>query len=436
MEESKIVILNMCLYVGLFAYSFWKYKWRNLTTILSLLYAVSSVASYLLYKFPLYSVTITSQGKATLPACLYLFLLNFLLITAFVRCNIDECTKLTRYDESFVTKCIKVLVVLLGISLLFSLPASIGLFFSGQDLADLRNASYDLSGRIKLPFAISIIWRLFNALPLALLSCVAIRYFMLRRFTKWDKLGIYVYALTKISTILGVISRAAIVFSLLEVFFLLMLFYDYMTERLKRKIIRVGTIVGVGLFFIFTAISAARFSDGTAKDLNAELANLRYTGEAQLDFMTLAYPDLKEPFMGYRMFPLYRRILGLDYYDGKSRDSGDVYDSVISKKFHFPHPPYIFYGLSGDLYINFGLWGALAICLLIHVLVRKQFKRQTSASLMQLIVTTYLVAYVGKGAILTDYGNEAGNMMILFLIMATIYLRSHGKSYPVIRAKQ
>lgn len=435
MEESQVVILNMCLYVGLFAYSLWKYKWRNLTTIISLLYAVSSIASFLLYNFPLYSTTFTSQGTATLPACLYMFLLNFLLITAFVRCNVDKCTNLLRYNESFVSKWVKILAVLLGITLLFSFPASIAYFFSGKDLADLRNASYDVSERIKLPFAISLIGRVFGAMSLAMICCIAVRYFMLQRFTKWDKLGLYVYAFTKVSTILGYISRATIVFALLEVFILLLLFYDYISTRLKKKILRIGAIVGVGMFFIFTAISASRFSDGTAKDLNAELSDLRYAGEAQLDFMTLAYPDLKEPFMGYRIFPLYRRILGFDYYDGTSREGESVFDTYITTTYHFPHPAYIFYGLSGDLLLNWGYIGAFVICFLINYLIRKQNRSKTSVSLMQLIVTVYMGAYVAKGAIMTDYGNEAGNMMIIFLILATFYLQNHGTTYTIKRSE-
>lgn len=431
MKESSVIVLNTCLYVGLFLFSLWKYKWRNLTSIISLLYAISSVASFLLFNFPLYNVTFTSQGTASVEACLYQFLLNFLLITAFAKCNIDNLKKLTNYNEHYVLQWIKILVVVFGITLIFSLPSSVSQFFSGKDLSDMRNASYDLSERTQLPFVVSLLGRIFGGLSLALISCIAVRFFILHKFTKWDKYGLYVYALLKISTILGMISRATIIFSLFEIFILLCLFYNYISAKQKKLILKVGTVVGIFMFFVFTAISASRFSNGSAKDLDTELANLRYLGESQLNFMTLAYPDLKEPFMGYRMFTMFRRVLGFDYDDGTSREGETVFDSYITKEYHYNHPIYIFYSVSGDFFMNFGTYIALIICLFINILLRRSYKNHYSVSLMQIIVTVTLGAYVGKGIFFADYQNESGNIMLLFLVLFTIFLRYNGKTYIV-----
>ena len=431
MEESQIIVVNATLYVSLFIFLFLKYKWRNISVILSFLYAVSSIGSLFLYNFPLYDLTISSQGKITLSACIYLFILNFLLITAFCKCNIDKCIYITDYNNNYILKWIKFLIIIFSVYLLFSLPLSIADFFSNKELSDLRDATYESSSSQTVPFIISLISRIFGGLIVVLLCFVSIRVLLLKKYTKWDKYGIIIYAIWKFNTILSMVSRATIVFSLLEIIVLLCLTYSYLSDKLKKKLVVVAIVLGSTLFLVFTTITISRFSSGDKNDLMTEFSSVRYLGESQLNFMGLAYPNIKEPFKGYSMFSLYRRMLGMDYNDGSTRDDGSIYDSYIQKKYRYNYPTYIFYGLSGEYYMNFGYWGALMICGLIFYCMRKQYSNFNRQSMIGIVVTVTLASYVGKGVFYADYSNESGNLMILFLILMYLILKNNGKKQLV-----
>lgn len=434
MEESQIVLLNTTLYVSLFLYLYYKYKWNNISVILSFLYSISALSSYILYNFPLYDLTISSQGNITIQACIYLFSLNFLLIIAFSKCNIGKCNYITNYDNYFILNCIKFLVVVLGVYLLFSFPLSVIYFFSNRDLSDLRSATYGSNSTIAVPFIISLISRIFGDLTIVLLCFVTVRVLLLKKHTRWDTLGIIIYTLWKFNIILSMVSRATIIFSLLEIIVLLCLVFRYISVKLRKKILVAAIIVSSVLFSVFSAITISRFSGGNKNDIMTEFANIRYMGESQLNFMGLAYPDLHEPLKGYFMFSLYRRMLGMNYSDGSTRDDGSVYDSYVQNEYHYNHPVYIFYGLSGDYYMNFGYYGALIICGFICYKIRKIYLKTTEISIMGIVVTVTLASYVGKGIFFADYCNESGNFMILFLVLMHLFLKRHGRKQLIIHS--
>lgn len=100
--------------------------------------------------------------------------------------------------------------------------------------------------------------------------------------------------------------------------------------------------------FIFAAISISRFGDD--KSLVENVNTIRYAGEANLNFMSLLYPDLKTPLLGYEDFALFRSIMGLDYTSTGSREGTTVYNSDIKKKYKYYNPTYIFHGAAGLFY--------------------------------------------------------------------------------------
>ena len=98
MEESTVVLTNMCFYIALFVFCWRKYKFRNLSTFLSLLYMFSAISSYLLFNFPLYEASFTAVGESTLEASIYLFVLNTIFITTFSNAKLDDLQFLTFYN--------------------------------------------------------------------------------------------------------------------------------------------------------------------------------------------------------------------------------------------------------------------------------------------------------------------------------------------------
>lgn len=431
MEESTVVLTNMCLYIVLFVFCWVKYKFRNLSTFLSLLYMFSAISSYLLFNFPLYGASFTAVGESTLEASIYLFILNTIFITTFSNAKLDDLQLLTSYNERLMLKWQKILVVCLAVYVLACLPSSIMGFGGSNDLSDLRNEQYGDNTGASSFVVINLISRIFGGMTIFLLCLPCINYFLLRKFTRWDKYSLIVYALFKVNTILSVVSRGTILFSFIEVFIILLLFYPYIDKKVLKVIKKWGIISILGMYLIFSAITFARF-EKQGDSAVATFATLRYAGEAQLNFMNLVYPDLKEPWYGYRQFTLFRRILGLPYDDGTTRNGSTVYDDYISSEYHWPHPVYVFYSAAGSWVINMGFILPFIIAILINYMFRKNYKSTRKASIILLILTIIVSAYYAKGIFIPDYQNESGNIMILLLIFAYWYLKKHGRTIAVI----
>lgn len=432
MSESSVVLLNMCLYIALFIFCLWRFHIRNLSTFLSFLYMVSAISSFLLYNFPLYITTFTAEGTTTLEACLYLFILNTILITTFSNAKLENIQNLTLCNNHLFLKWQKILVCFLGFYALWNIPSSIMAFFSGGDLADMRNEMYgDNSGKSGF-FLINIITRIFGSMNIVLLCLPCINYFLLKRFTKWDKYSICVYGVSKLNTILAAVSRATIVFSLMEVFIVFLLFYVFIDKRILSFIKKWGVVTLIGVYLIFSAITVARFEKRGDAQI-AEFATLRYSGEAQLNFMNIVYPDLKEPWYGFRQFPLFRRLLGLPYDDGTTRDGTTVYNNAITRYYHWEHPTHVFFSVAGIMVLNMGFILPFVVAIWIHLAFKRKYRRETTISTMLIILTVIICSYYAKGIFFSDYQNESGNMMILFLLYAFMKLKTNGRTLRIVK---
>lgn len=349
-----------------------------------------------------------------------------MLILPFRQCSLENIKIITNYNARIINRIQQFLCIAFIILLIFQLPESIGKFFSGRDLSDMRDDLYgtNSSGDI---FIIGIIGRLFGACTIPLIAITCIKALIFKQNDKWNKVSFIVYILIKVNTVLGVISRATIIFSVVELFVIFCFFRKFLSHKTKRQIVLLCIIIGPLTISTLNIITAARFdsTDTVEKDFTF----LRYAGESHLNFMALAYPDLKKPFWGYGPLRLYRRILGLPYNDGLSREGSTVYDSYIQKETGYPHPVYIFYSLGGVLYLNFGKYGAFILALVFYYLMRKSFTNQDQISISQIIFVSVFAPFVIKGIFGAKYGSEAGNMLYLYLIWLTWYLSQTGKSF-------
>lgn len=431
MKENMVILINMCFYIALFVFCWIRYKIRNLSTFLSLLYMFSAISSYLLFHFPLYVTSFTAVGKATIESSLYLFVLNTIFITTFSNTKLDNLRFLTFYNEKLILKWQKILVVCLAIYVLICLPSSLNIFFGSNDLAELRNDLYGDNAGATSIFIVNLIPRILGGMSILLLCLPCINYFLLKKTTIWDKSSIIVYTLVKINTILSVVSRATIIFSFMEIFIALLLFYPFIDKKIMKAIRKWGLISIIGMYLIFSAITFARFEkQGDAAV--ATYATLRYAGEAQLNFMNLVYPDLKEPWCGFQQFTLFRRILGLPYADGTTRNGATVYDDYISLEYHWPHPVYVFYSLAGTWVINMGFILPFIFAILINFMFKKSYSCVGKVSVNLIVLTVIISTYYAKGIFFPDYQNESGNMMILLLLFTYLCFKKYGKTITVV----
>ena len=376
----------------------------------------------------MYEYTASFDGICSIEACIYLFIVNFFLIQSSRFCSINELKIVNEYNDSFLFNILKFLCVIFSIYLVFELPQNISHFFSGHNFADMRDELYGTQLK-KSNFLIGLISRGFGSSSILLLIIPAVRIFLLKKMNTWNYYAILIYFLLKINIIFSVISRAIIVFSCLEILVVLFFFHSFISSRIKRIILICSLFIIPSMFTIFTAITQSRFGNKGIEGEN--FATLRYMGESNLNFMALAYPDLKTPFHGYSTFPLYRRIIGLPYNDGTSRDGSSVYDLYIQKEYKYPNPTYIFHGLAGVFFFNWGKFGALMIAISFFFVMKYSFRRLNNISTFSIIMCVIQTSFVAKGIFFGDYASESGNLLIIYLIMIYFYLRKFGVNISI-----
>lgn len=428
MSEVFVIQINFFLYLFLSIFLAKMKGGYSLVAIVSYFYSLGAFFSLLLYFNPLYITTYSASGTATIEACLYSFIVNFLLITSFYTTEIDNVKKITRYNEVFLFKLEKFLCVLFVIYLMFSLPSSISKFFSGANLADFRNELYGNNSSNSF-FLISLISRFFGSMPIVLLGIVLIRIILLKKRSIWDSFSLAVYVLIKINTVLAAVTRQTIIFSALEVVIALFVFRKHLSKTIKKKILKYALIIVPFMYSTFSLISYARFGVNGVE--NENLATLRYAGEANLNFMNLMYGNVSTPFMGYSQFPLFRRILGLSYDDGTTRDGATVFNTYIQSHYHYYNPTYIFHGLVGNFYSNYGSIGCIILSLLINIAMRHTFRNKKQVSCISIIVSIIMGAYIAKGIFYGDYGFESGNFLLFYLFVMGYILKTTGYSLKI-----
>ena len=422
MSEDSIVFLNTSLYILLFIFCYVKYKFRSLCTLISFFYVFSSSFSLLFYFFPTYSLTYTAWGEVTLEAVLYQFILYCILILSFSYCKLDKIKTITQYNEEFVAQIQFIVCIALSIYLIYQLPLSIYKFFlSGSDLAEMRDETY---GDNSTGF-LGIIVRVFGSMPYVLLIISCAKFFLFNTISKLDKYSIGLYIVFKLNIILDAISRASIIFSLMELIVLFIFFYSFISKSLKKKILKFSIVIVPVIISMFAVITLSRFGDD-AMNVEDNLTAYRYAGEAQLNFTNLLYPDLKEPFMGFSQFPLFRRLLGLRYDDGLGRLDEDVYNVYIQEYYGYTNPTYIFHGLLGAYVFNWGFYITPLLCLLLFYILRILYKDREELPFMCVVITAILASYMCKGITYADYCSESGNIMILFLIFMCVFQMNNG----------
>lgn len=431
-----VVILNMLLYMALSGVCLYKYKWHNLGTFLSLLYAVSSVAAQLLYNAPLYHTVYKHTNEPTIDGCLCLFVINAAFILTFTHLDLSKYICVHQYNPDALRLIQKTVVLLLSVYLLFYLPAAAWDYFTSANLSRMRNAVYGTHVEQRF-FILSLIPRAVGSMPLVLIAITGIRFFLFRQIDKWDWCSILVYLLMNIYLIFSAVSRGTVVFIILEVMVVLIVFYPFLSREIKKKILFCSAVLLPFLLSIFMTISVARFGSYDKKPEFVGFTTLRYIGEAQLDFMTWLYPDLKEPFYGYRQLTLFRRIVGLEYDDGLGRKGTSVYDPYLKKTYKYTHPTYMFYGLAGDLVMNWGRIAGMMLALLVCVLLQRQYRKEAvGISSFLIIFSVILGSYYAKGIFYADYKFESGNLLMLFLFLLYFYLKDTGKTYLIKNVSQ
>lgn len=412
MDETLILNLNIAAYALFVVYFYKRYSLNNLSTIASILYLLGSILSRLYYETPVFFYSFSNQSDIKFQGMLWLLLSNFLLINLLKGFGFSRTNIISGYNERFFYKLQVFIVVIASFSLIIQLPSAISNIMSGN-LADIREATYSEGAQVTRNIFVNYIQRLFGGLNFFLFLIPAFNYFVKKRIRRLDIISIVVYFLTFVCTMGAYVSRAIIVFKLLECLSVLFLLKEYVEFKRIKYFVILLIPIGFILAGFFNAVTSSRFGDSTVNKTAENAANLRYAGEPMLNFMALMYDETSGCGYGYRSLPVFRKILGMSYFGKSGSEKEDNLQEL--DKIH-PYPNFIFYTASGDLYLD---WGAVIpiVFLLILNLSYYRFKNKRQGNFQILIWEQMFAFFVFYGVFYASYQNEASNFLIIYLFL-------------------
>ena len=200
-----------------------KYSIINISTILFLLYSLSSVFSLLYFQSPLYYSTFTSSGIINIEAILYLFLLNFIFCSSFRNFRFNQEGQIVNLKYKVIDNFVKIIFFVSLISLLTSLPDLINLATTGS-FAAMKGDVYETGGIIHNWFIIDLFNRIFGAFKFLLLLWPLYNYLILKRKRKIDMYFSILYVLIVFQTVIIMVSRSILFIALIEILFIVVIF--------------------------------------------------------------------------------------------------------------------------------------------------------------------------------------------------------------------
>ena len=420
MNELNLLILNCLLYIGAFMFFLKKYSIINISTFLFLLYSLSSVFSLLYFQSPLYYTSFTSSGIINIEAILYLFLLNFIFCSSFRNFRFYQEGQIVNLKYKVIDNFVKIIFFVSLISLLASLPDLINMATTGS-FAAMKDDVYETGGIIHNWFIIGLFNRIFGAFTFLLLLWPLYNYLILKRKRKIDMYFSILYVLIVLQTVIVMVSRSILFIALIEILFVVVIFKDFLKDKIKAKtVVITGSILTI-FYTIFDFMSNSRFGGNTAYEKAAEaFATLRYAGEGQLNFIGLMYGNLHGNCYGYKMFPFFRRLLGLPYYgdSGVDKSYGVAYLDKLN-----PNPNFVYYQFAGEMYFNWGAIGAILIACLFHFYINNMICKKQYISFTNLLFVSWSATILGVGIFFNNILGDASNFFFIILILLSISMR-------------
>jgi oligosaccharide repeat unit polymerase len=292
-----------------------------------------------------------------------------------------------------------------------------GLFSS--NLKDLRDSTYV---EFELPWwnnpVLGILKRLTTAFDPILLF-LSVFGFVYDREKKIYKFGMIIYVLNiiKLMGLLG--SRGAISFFLIDCILLYILFYPLLSTVVRKKILLIALLCSFGFGSFISAMTYARFTDSntSSEAVNEAISSsmLLYLGESGINFMGSMYEKESTLLYGYDMFPLFRRLLGLEYI-GSDREKATIYFEQATNTRAF-----IFYQLTGSLYSNFGKYGTFLILLFFNIYLNRLVTRKKNFSIISFLSIFFYSSIIAKGVFYYALKTEGGNLSYVLILTLFLY---------------
>lgn len=220
--------------------------------------------------------------------------------------------------------------------------------------------------------------------------------------------------------------RANIVFLLFSIvynYLLMKCFFDFRQRKYFNSILILISVL-VCIYVLYANV--ARFGDS---DFGESYFLWKYSGESFVNFTGILYPDIAGYTDGVSSFGFFRRILGLDYYVSMS-DLRTYVENITHT------PSKIFYTFIGNIFRDFGPLLTALIAVILSVVLRKCVDNNDSNKIEFRVIL--LMGFLGQiylpGLFYFSLYSQTGNIAIILMIIAFIYLKRNTKSEFVIDA--
>lgn len=412
MNELDILHVNIGIYSVFTLYFYKRYGLRNLSTVASIIYLIFSIVSRLYFDTPVFFYSFSNLKELKWEGMVWLSVFNFLMCNLLRGFGLDKGQVITGYNAKFFRKLQLFLIIGGVFSLIIQLPSAVNNLISGN-LSDIRDLTYTDGAQVTSNPIVDIYSRIFGGLNIFLLLLPAFKFFVLKTFDKIDKWSLIVYILTFICTMGAYVSRAIIVYRLVDCIVLYFLLRKYIELKRLKYVIILLIPAAFLLSSFFSAVTSSRFGTTSSNTAAEFAANLRYAGEPQLDFMAIMYDETIGCSYGYRSLPLFRKIAGLDYYGMYGKDKNN--NLVPLDKIH-PYPNYIFYTAGGDFYLDWGMYIPIIILIFINIFYYR-LKSKMPGNFQMFVWEQLAAFFVMYGVFYANYQNESSDFLFLFLIV-------------------
>ena len=187
---------------------------------------------------------------------------------------------------------------------------------------------------------------------------------------------------------------------------------DYLSEKINKRVRKVGLIVGVILAIPFMALTASRFSD-TDEGTKNSLYN--YAGQGTIYFCQYGLDDNGIRY-GDRTVSLFKRTIGIP----------NTPRNFIERRSKYPHLKIndeVFSTIVGDFAIDFGPFIAFLIFISISLILTQIVDKSRDRINFHYFILLHLcMCAIVQGVSLFQY-SDAGNLTIVFYLLLFFYLR-------------
>jgi oligosaccharide repeat unit polymerase len=225
--------------------------------------------------------------------------------------------------------------------------------------------------------------------------------------------------------VVSAFGRDGFVFWALSFFFYFILFNNKLSKTFKRKLRRVMLVFGTLFLILFYKISSSRFENHSNYNSNKNvspvvLSILDYTGQQLKNLNTYYNMDIDHTYGLYNYSYVYRQFIGAK--ELKKRQEFVQLQIANNGK---PHYNFAFF--LKELWIDFGRFGTLLICVFYTLIINFLSKKGSFLRSNYLIYITY-TQFLLMGLFYNKfYFPSANAFLILILVLVSIESLFYGK---------